>query len=154
RHHQVELFTLESDSMFKIGNLLNRFAISSGGKRFAFYDYLKKHILITSKDGRILQIVGTKRKGPKEFVEVLEWNFDGNDNSLVYDESQHLIKIFNTKGELLNTRSVLDNEPLAVSNRNLVAKDSLIYMPILDMRYYTPNREKVGKSNLVAVINY
>lgn len=152
--NKIGSFTINTEDSILIGNLLSPFVINKNATRIAFYDLLRKHFLITDNNGNVLYIVGKPGRGPSEFVSVQGWDFDENNNLIVCDAGQRMIKIFDSDGKLKKAFSIFENEALSSSGRGLFVKDSLIYIGILEMKHWDIDRENIGESNLIAVFDY
>lgn len=135
-----------------IANLFSSFTINNDGSRLAFYDLLYNHIVITDNIGNLLFIVGKQGKGPQEFIDISSWNFDDYDNLIIFDQGQRMVKIFDQRGEHIKSVKVFSNEELLEYSRILFARDSLIYMGVLEARY--SNFENIEDSKLIGVLDY
>lgn len=144
-------FTLNSsgDSVV-IANPISKFNVSKDGQRFAFYDFIYKSILVTDSKGNILHTAGGAGKGPGEFVQILSWTFDEQNNLIVYDEGQRLIKVFNAEGNLKKAVKILEEGNFFASGRYLFSRDSLFFIPGIEAEFIL---NKPWNSKLMAVLN-
>src|SRR5699024_2468250 len=151
--NKIRSFTIKTGDRI-IGDLLTHFAVSKDGQRMAFYDILSSHMLITDNQGHILYSIGKKGKGPQEFVQVRGWNFDEQDNLIIFDEAQRQLKIFKPDGQLRKILKIFDDRPLAEASPSLFAYNGLIYLSTFQLKYASMDRENVAKSQMIAVFDY
>lgn len=137
-----------------IGRLRFTFATSRDGSLHAFYDEAKKQFIISDNEGVIQKIISNEGKGPGEIVKAGGFNFDEQNNLVVYDQNQRMIKVFNMEGEVVNYSKVgKSNYPIA--SRKLQIYDKKIFASTMDLRLLGGDfREKATKSKLTAVYNY
>src|SRR5699024_127538 len=151
RLKHLKSFTIKtrSDSV-TIANLLTKISVNSDGSRLAFKDLVYESILVVDNKGNILFTVGGSGKGPAEFVKILSWGFDENNNLIVVDEGQRLIKIFDSSGNLNKAVKIFRTENFGTVGRYLYAMNGLIYLPGTESEYIMNS----WKSKLIAILNY
>jgi hypothetical protein len=154
---RINKFQLKTKSdTLALARLQTRFKISPDGSRLAFYDRVFRHIVVTDRDGKIKYIAGEKGKGPSEFVNVEDWCFDEYNNLIVYDANQRLMKIFDSRGDLRRSLNLsVSQHGFYITMGNLFARDSVIYVGILQAKYNIYNGSgKAAKSKMIATFDY
>lgn len=141
--------TTDSDNI-KLGRLRAKFSSNDAGNIFVFLDELQQKIFLVEKNGEIINSIGKTGRGPREFIRVQGYDLDSNNNVVVFDESQNLIKIFKSDGTLLTILKLFEDEKYYVPSRGLVATDSTFFLQVIKAGEITdPNNSK-----LIAGINY
>lgn len=149
---EIDKIRIENADSTVIAQLLPRFAINSDATRMAFYDLLYKHFVITDENGKILHIIGGQGRGPDEFIQALNFNFDEHNNLVVFDEAQKQMKIFGPEGSIEQTFNILGDSKFAIASSELFAKDSLIYMGVADIELF--NTKNAWKSKMLAIFDF
>lgn len=137
------------------GNLARPYAalaVSHDSKRFGLYDLIYNHFIIFNREGEIIQILGDEGRGPDEFQQALDFNFDEEKNLIAYDERQFQLKIFDKEGELQKNTSVFEDGNYSHNTSGLFANDSLIYIGITDVS--THNTDQAWQSELMGIFDY
>ncbi|HLR77117.1 MAG TPA: 6-bladed beta-propeller [Balneolaceae bacterium] len=135
-----------------IADPFSAFQISSNGDRFAFYDIMYNHIVVTDSLGNFLFTAGNQGKGPAEFINLTSWNFDEYKNLIAFDTKQRMVKIFGASGALKKAVNVFSNKKLLGFGRVLFARDSLVYIGVLEAKF--SNLKNTENSKLIALNDY
>jgi len=103
--------------------------------------------------GTTVSKIGDKGKGPKEFLGIFSYGFDEHNNVIAYDQDQDQdrISIYSLDQEIKGSFTGVRQDGFLVGDNSLYARDSLIYLPVLEYKYMTANQ---SYSSLVAVYNY
>jgi hypothetical protein len=112
--------------------------------------------LVTDKKGKILQTIGSKGRGPREFQMVYTYNYDNRNNLIAYDQVQRLMKIFDPKGNLKESFKI-DDERFTISGKMLYARNNKIYVGIRENKYSpisNPDLLSAWKSKYFASFTY
>ncbi len=134
-----------------IADLEYAVAISPDGSRMAFFDDILKRIIVTDRSGTMITAVGGEGRGPEELMRVSGWTFNEDNELIVYDWSQRLIKIFSTEGKLKKAYSFFGNETLVTNTSRIYSRNSLTYSGVVEAKYAPQQR---WQSKMLVVMNY
>lgn len=140
--NKVRSLSLDNNpDMGTIGRLRIDFKINRQGERFLFWDITSKQLILTTNDGKIINIAGGKGKGPREFQREIRMNFKENGNIIAFDIVQQKINNYDSHLEYLGTNSIcLDTKNLYPSGRGFVITDSSYIIPILQNKFIAPEQ--------------
>ncbi len=142
-----------TNSDHTIGKLRFTFATNRTGNLHAFYDEAKSQFVITDNDGTVKNVISKKGRGPGELIKAGSFNFDEENHLVVYDESQKMIKVFDSEGDVLK-HSSLEETNYSIGGRKLYVNNGKIYAATMDNQLLGNLREQAYKSKLAAVYNY
>lgn len=134
-----------------IGNIRVGFQVSHQNSLYAFEDTILNNIIVTDTTGKVLAVVGGKGRGPKEFLDISSFGFDSDNNVIVYDALQSLIKVLDLDNEIVHTID-LQPEGFNVATPNLISIDNKIYFGIIEIEYLNKLKD-LTFSNILVEIN-
>jgi len=153
---KLDSFTIQQPDSLTFGNFREVFQTNADNSRFAFYDKVTKHMVITNTQGKVLSVWGGKGRGPKELMQVFAYNFDEHGNLVVYDNRLLRLKIYSPEGEVVNNvRLEEERKSHFIGAHQLYAYDNNIYVGILEAEFVNISEETAWwNSQLLAVYNY
>ena len=117
-----------------IGKFREDLSIDNTGEIISFADDNEQEIFLFKRNGELINILGKKGQGPKEFLQISAYSVY-NREVIVVDESQSLIKIFDLEGNLKRTFSLFENTRLFINSREIIVHGDTIYLQILEAGY-------------------
>lgn len=148
---KVDEVILKPSQQDMFGNFRERFKISKDGKMFVFADRIKEKVYLFDNRGNFINRIGEPGKGPKGILSVNGFAVDNNNNIIILDMRQRLLKVFDVEGQLLSSTTIFEDEDIASSSPlEFHVNGGAIYIPIIEMKYF----ENPAKSRLIGKFNY
>ena len=152
---KIDVFKLQKEDSLsdkKIGRIRVGFFKKHPSKNIlVFYDEIFKQLLIT-RDDKIISIIGSKGRGPKEFINVSSFDFNQKGHLVIYDSTQQLVKIFNLSGALLESFKIDPSKQFAITARYLFPIQEKYLFGVIQ-REYLANLDKAWESGLIGSYN-
>lgn len=142
-----------ADSTNTIGKLRFTFATNPAGSLHAFYDEIKKRFLVTNSEGEIQTIISEEGRGPGEIIKADGFNFDNQNNLVVFDQNQLMVKVFDTDGTIVS-HAKPEKSSYYISGRKLHIYKGNIVSATMDQRLLGNIKEEAYKSKLAAIHSY
>lgn len=153
---KVDEFILQNkpDSDFTIGDIRFDFASSADGELHAFFDETNRQFLVADSTGEIQQLIAREGKGPDEILNAAGFDMDEQNQLVVYDNMQRMIKIFDHEGELKSSSELKNNDHFMIGN-DLTAFDKKLIAGVFDQKLSQDlNENEAQKSTLAGVFGY
>jgi hypothetical protein len=126
---KVRTVTLQEVDSVSIGAPLYSVEVDKKGRMF-FFDTIENKFVVYERDGTLVKSFSNSGRGPLEFERVYAFTIDTEDNLVVYDDSQRLIKIFD-KDFTLKEIFEVDNKRYFISSHDLEIYDGKIITGIV-----------------------
>lgn len=155
---KVDSFTVHNgpDTDYTIGKLRFNFASNNDNTLHAFYDAAKHRFVITGTDGTIKNVISKKGRGPGEITKALGFNFNDDNNLMVYDNPQKMLKIFGLNGEVVH-HSKVQQSIYPITSRQIITHNNKLYAPTIKttaLSDFSKLNEKLTHSKLFGIYNY
>ena len=140
-----------SNSEPLFGKFVEQFRINEEGDTWIFAERNQNRIFAFDTLGQFINVVGERGKGPKGIMHVSGFEINSENQIIIYDAAQRMLKIFYLNGELIQSNTIFSEgelwaHPYSVNN----FKDRLLIIPVTESEFI----REPHKSNLLAIVDY
>ena len=132
------------------GKFVEQFRINEEGDIWIFAERDQNRIFAFDSLGRFINVVGERGKGPKGIMHVSGFNFNDENQVMIYDAVQRMIKIFDLKGELISSNTVFSEGKYWAHPYSLTSFEDQLLFPITESEFI----HEPHKSRLLLIIDY
>ena len=137
---------------YPMGRLRYSFVTTQNRSEFIFYDEINRQFFVANNSGNVERVISREGRGPGELSNVTSFAINEDDELIVYDGGQLIMKKFEIHGERFTEFDINQSE-FAIVNRSIAANNDRFYAPILKTEYFSDLTES-WQSGLVGVFNY
>lgn len=146
---KVDSVILEnSEPLF--GKLTEQFRVNTSGDIWVFAESNQDRIFAFDSLGQFKHVLGERGKGPKGIVRVGGFDIDDNNQVIIYDAAQQMLKIFDLTGELIHSTPFLSDSKLWVHPYGLHAFGDKFLVSVTENKFI----REPHKSKLLALVGY
>ncbi|MFP8488521.1 6-bladed beta-propeller [Gracilimonas sp. Q87] len=139
-----------SNSEPLFGKFVEQFRINDAGDIWIFAERNQNRIFAFDSLGQFINVVGERGKGPKGIMHVSGFEVNSENQVIINDAAQRMLKIFDLSGELIQSNTIFSEgdlwaHPYAIYN----FKDRLL-IPVTESEFI----REPHKSKLLAIVDY
>ena len=149
---KVRQYTINGSDSVPIGRLRPLFKTNNDGTLYAFLDETRQTIILTDSVGRVRNKIGKKGKGPEEFVRISGFLLNQDNQLIIHDGSQYLLKVFDEFGNI-HTFFEINPSEMSVTHNALLSYNKKLFFGAIEQKYLS-NLLKAGESNNVVEYSY
>lgn len=132
------------------GKFVEQFRINKTGDIWLFAERNQDRIFAFDKQGRFMNVLGERGKGPKGIMHVSGFDINSKNEVIIYDAAQRMLKVFDLKGELILSNTFLSDGKLFVHPYGIYTfKDHLLFS-VTELKFI----HEPHKSKLLALTDY
>lgn len=138
----------ESEPLF--GKFHENFRINNTGEFWVFADRIQNKLFVFNKEGEFVSMIGERGRGPNGILSIGGFDINEENEVLIYDSSQRMLKKFNLEGDLINSVNFFDDVEFGTTALEMHSHKNKLLFSIIESQY---GREP-HKSKLLAFVDY
>lgn len=138
----------KSEPLF--GKFHENFRIDNTGEFWVFADRIQNKLFVFNNDGEFVNMIGERGRGPKGILSIGGFDINEQNELIIYDSSQRMLKKFNLEGVLINSVDFFDDVEFGTTALEMYAYKNKLLFSIIESQYGL----EPHKSKLLALVDY
>lgn len=139
-----------SNSEPLFGKLVEQFRINDSGDIWIFAERNQNRIFAFDSLGQFINVVGERGKGPKGIMHVSGFEINSENQVIINDAAQRMLKIFDLSGELIQSNTIFSEGELWAHPYALYNFKDRLLIPVTESEFI----REPHKSKLLAIVDY
>lgn len=132
------------------GKFVEQFRVNDVGDSWIFSERNQDRIFAFDNQGQFINVLGERGKGPKGIVRVSSFAINSNNEVIINDAAQRMLKVFDLTGELIHSNTFLNDGRLFAHPYRLYVYEDRLLIPVTEMKH----THEPHKSRLLALVKY
>lgn len=132
------------------GKFVEQFRINDAGNIWIFAERNQDRIFAFDNHGKFINILGERGKGPKGIIHVSGFDINNEDQVIIYDAAQRMLKIFDLSGKLIQSNTFFSEGELWVHPYGVYTFEDRLLISVTEMKFI----REPQKSKLLALVKY